>query len=42
VVYSLPAGKLGMLFSRFLVSKDVQKIFAYRRKVIGELFNSKI
>lgn len=38
VIYRLPFGKLGTLFGLPLVKRDVQGIFAYRRKKIAEIF----
>lgn len=38
VDYALPFGYLGDLFGKWLVKKDVQKIFDYRKEVIEEVF----
>ena len=39
IVYKVPFGFLGRLIAGAYVSKDVDEIFAYRQKVIGEVFN---
>ncbi len=38
VVFKLPAGFLGWLVAGFFVKADVKKIFAFRRKVIFDMF----
>ena len=38
VRYRLPLGRLGALFAGAWVGRDVHKIFAYRRKVVAEVF----
>jgi uncharacterized protein (TIGR01777 family) len=38
VLYKLPLGRLGQLFSGPFVKADVAKIFSYRKKVIAQIF----
>ncbi len=38
VRYALPFGVLGQVVHRLMVERDVQQIFAYRERVIRELF----
>ena len=40
VRYRLPLGVLGETFGLPLVRRDVGKIFAYRRRIVGELFGT--
>ena len=39
VSYELPMGSLGKLAHPILVKKKLEEIFAYRFKVVEELFN---
>jgi uncharacterized protein len=41
VRYRLPLGAMGRLVSRFFVSRDVEKIFDYRRQRIEQLFGGR-
>lgn len=41
IVYKVPFGFIGRLFTGALVKRDVDEIFNYRQKVIGEIFNGK-
>lgn len=36
--YGLPFGWLGRIFHRPVVLRELEKIFAYRKKVLGEMF----
>jgi uncharacterized protein len=38
VLYALPFGFLGEIFLRPFILKDINQIFSYRKKVIGETF----
>ncbi len=38
VRYSLPLGPIGRIANALLVRRDLQKIFDYRRRRVGELF----
>ena len=38
VNYCVPLGRLGRFFSGWMVDRDVRSIFAYREKVITEIF----
>lgn len=40
ITYRLPLGAIGSLFGKTLVAKDIDSIFAYRRKAIDRLFNN--
>lgn len=40
VHYCVPLGRLGRFFSGWMVDRDVRGIFAYREKVITEIFPS--
>lgn len=40
VRYLLPLGSAGQLVGGSFVSRDIEKIFDYRKKVIGEVFPS--
>jgi uncharacterized protein len=42
VLYKLPGWVPGDIIAHWLVRKDLEKIFLYRREVIAELFQSKI
>ena len=41
VQYAVPAGVLGALFARWLVRRDVERIFEYRAKQIGAIFKAR-
>ena len=38
LTYAIPYGIIGRLANKFLVAKEVQKIFTYREKAINDLF----
>ncbi|WP_229240883.1 hypothetical protein [Dyadobacter sp. SG02] len=38
--YKVPFGFLGNVVDRMIVNREVNSIFAYRRKVIGERFGT--
>jgi ligand-binding SRPBCC domain-containing protein len=38
VVYSMPFGMVGNLLNSIWVRKDLEHIFGYRAKVIGDIF----
>ena len=38
VEYELPFGLLGRIAHRLLVRRQLEQIFDYRRRVIGEMF----
>ena len=40
VEYELPLGTIGQLFAGWIVKREVEKIFAYRGKVIRQVFGS--
>jgi len=39
--YAIPYGPIGRLANSLIVAKQVNEIFAYRERVIGEMFGSK-
>jgi len=41
VEYAPPGGPLAPLINRLVVQRDVEKIFAYRAKVLAEMFGSR-
>lgn len=40
IVYAMPCGFLGHLLHRFVVRRQIEKIFQYREKKIREIFDS--
>lgn len=40
IVYNVPLKKIGNLFAGFIVKKDVETIFSYRKKIIKEIFKN--
>ena len=42
VVFQLPFGSLGLWFGSFLVRRDIESIFNFRRRIIEEIFSLKI
>lgn len=41
IVYKVPFGLIGRIIAGSFVKRDVNKIFAYRQQVIGDVFNDK-
>jgi len=40
ITYQVPLGFLGRIMNRLVIEKQLEKIFAYREKVLDEMFNN--